>query len=105
MKENTFNTGLTSPKAVCLFVYLFEQVEVLAAIQLMWTRYTYTHQPIHSQRTATTPGTPSPTLLEYSVACGFFNAPQEDTCICEMGPTVYSPYPRRLESLTICGCN
>ena len=21
------------------------------------------------------------------------------------GPTVYSPYPRRLESLTTCGCN
>ena len=24
---------------------------------------------------------------------------------CETGPTVYSPYPRILKSLTICGCN
>lgn len=24
---------------------------------------------------------------------------------CETGPLVYSPYSRRLESLTICGCN
>ena len=25
--------------------------------------------------------------------------------ICETGPTVYSPYPRRLESLIVCWCN
>ena len=25
--------------------------------------------------------------------------------ICETGPTGYGPYPRRLESLTIHGCN
>ena len=38
---------------VCLFVvYLFEQVEVLAAIKLMWTCYThpYTHKGQPQQR-------------------------------------------------------
>ena len=51
---------------VCLlFIYLFKQVEVLAAIQLMWT--CYTHPPIYTQRTATTPGTSSPILFSNSV--------------------------------------
>ena len=44
-------------RIVCLFViYWFEQVEVLAAIQLMWT--CYTHPSIYSQRT------PHPRRLE-----------------------------------------
>ena len=94
------------PVYFCLsfVIYLFEQVEVLADIQLMWTRYT--HSPIYSERTATTPGTSSPTLLEYCV--GSLTSHRElmnMEDICETGPTVYSPYPRRLESLIICGCN
>ena len=67
---------------VCLFVlYLFEQVEVLAAIQLTWTCFThpYTHrgQPQHRE------------LHTYSsrIVRGFFNVPQgilmnmEDTVV------------------------
>ena len=38
------------------------------------------------------------------IVCGFLNVPQlfKD---CETGPPAYSPYPKRLESLTICWCN
>ena len=53
----------------------------------------------------TTPGSTSPTLFEQW--CGFFYVPQEpDKCkCCETGPTVFRPYPRRLESLTVCRCH
>ena len=42
-------------------------------------------------------------LMPYSlrIVCGFFNVPQLFKG-CETGPPAYSPYPRRLESLTIC---
>ena len=40
------------------------------------------------------------------IECGFFNFPQLFyNKGCETGPPAYSPYPRRLESLTICWCN
>ena len=59
-----------------------------------------------AQERLTTPSwSTSPTLSEQW--CGFFYAPQEPDkwkC-CETGPTVFRPYPRRLESLTICTCH
>ena len=56
-------------------------------------------------RLTTTPWSTSPTLFEQW--CGFFYVPQEpDKCkCCETGPTVFCPYPRRLESLTVCRCH
>ena len=54
--------------------------------------------------TCTTPGTKCPTLYEECV--GSLTSHRFITCAraCETGPTVYRPYPRRLESLTVCGC-
>ena len=60
---------------------------------------------INSQRTATTLGTSFPTLLKWCVGYLTSNMELMDMeGICTMGPKVYSPYPRRLESLTICWC-
>ena len=43
----------------------------------------------------------------FRIVCGFFNVPHQTYKYgnCETGPTVYSPYPRRFGSLTLCWCN
>ena len=81
----------------CLSVfYLIEQVEffwqLLADVDLLYI----------SQRTVTTPGTSCPTLYDKRV--GSFTSPANQLTLKmqETDPTVYSPCPRRLESLTVC---
>ena len=59
-----------------------------------------THPPIRIRKTATAPGSP----YSFRIECGFFYVPQnyQHSRNCETGPPTYLPYPRRLESLTIC---
>ena len=55
--------------------------------------FTYERQPQHRDH---------PTLIR--IVRGFFNVPQnyQHSRNCETGPPTYRPYPRTLESLTIC---
>ena len=61
-------------------------------------------QPVKQGQT-TTPGTPCPTL--YDKCVGFLTSPADHITLKmqETGATIYRPYPRRLERLTICRCH
>ena len=56
--------------------------------------------PICIRKTAIAPGSP----YSFRIVRGFFYVPQnyQHSRNCETGPPAYRPYPRRLESLTIC---
>ena len=43
----------------------------------------------------------------YEECMGSLTSHRFITCAraCETGPTVYRPYPRRLENLNVCGCS
>ena len=72
----------------------------------LWAYCTHpTHDANDVWRLATPPPSTSPTLFEKWR--GFFYVPQEpDKWKCrETGPTVFRPYPRRLERMTVRRCH
>ena len=56
-------------------------------------------------RQTTTPGTTCPTLYEECVGSLTSHRFVTRARACETGPTVYRPYPTRLESQTVCRCH
>ena len=67
--------------------------------------YPYMKHRLVRQCQTPTPGIPCPTLLDTFVDSLTSPANLVTLKIQETGPTVYSPYPRRLERLTICRYN
>ena len=63
-----------------------------------------TTQPV-KQGQSTTPGTTCPTLFHKCAGTLTSHANHATLKMQETGPTVYSPYPRGLERLTICRYN
>ena len=114
-KITTFESGILSERRyrsaklwkftdVCFYFILLDspiigRVTATAWRQLLRAR----NSPSPHERKTTTPGTTSPTLYEQCV--GSLTSHRIYICKgCETGPTVYRPYPRRLESLTVCRC-
>ena len=74
-------------------IFLVQQVEFTGAPRREWVMPQ--HRDLHALL-----------FMPYSlrIVRGFFNVPQLFKG-CETGLPAYSPYPRRLESLTICWCD
>ena len=59
-------------------------------------------QLTHTSEGRTDHNTGNSVPYSFRLVCGFFSVPQFMNKGSETGPPAYCPYPRRLESLTIC---
>ena len=83
----------------CIDIYIYRFI----CLHHNWWLLQIGKRPVVNIGQTATPGTPCPSLF---LVCGSCNVPQFHTVICNKGcgtrPPAYSPFPRRLESLTIC---
>ena len=87
--------------AVCIHTHFF-WANLSKRGKVQWGQLCVKHQPAKEGHT-TAPGTPCPTLYDKYVSS--LTSPTHHMKMQETGPTIYHPYPRRLEHLTICRCH
>ena len=100
---------------VCLFTSFSTwtpSIWLLSVFAVMWSHRSAVHSEDYAKPTTLLKDRPdhnTGNYMPYSfrLVCGIFNVPQSLWTLkgCETGPSVFSSYPRRLESRTICGCN
>ena len=86
----------------CVFIPIFFWANLSKRGKVQWGQLCVKHQPAKQGHT-TAPRTPCPTLYDKYVSS--LTSPTHHMKMQETGPTIYHPYPRRLEHLTICRCH